>query len=285
MQAFTGLEGGVVASGSTCGVISGGCMGLALHHGQAIMDRGAPAQIDLFEKTGEYIRWFEKKYGSSLCRERTKVNFNSITGMLRYLAPGDKVFKCIWHIKGAIRYLHDLTDRELSTDQYDHYKDLEPIHCAQRVLKGIREKTGVRDDLLENLSFIFDGGLGLQGGVCGALAGAIMGLNLSVGHDFRNTSYFENLKGFTIGHMNLLRNPAEEKIEPFSLGKDIVRVFKKEAGGLECSLISGRTFSGWSQFQEYISSSDKCAKLIDLAESQAVSKIKSSLANQLKIHQ
>ena len=61
----------------------------------------------------------------------------------------------------------------------------EPIHCAQQVLKGIREQTGIGDDLLEQLSFVFDGGIGLQGGVCGALAGAIMGVNLLIGMNVR----------------------------------------------------------------------------------------------------
>ena len=57
----------------------------------------------------------------------------------------------------------------------------EPIHCAKLVLEGIKKQTGIGDDLLENLSFIFDGGIGLQGGACGALAGAIMGINLVMG--------------------------------------------------------------------------------------------------------
>jgi hypothetical protein len=32
LQASAGLEGGIVASGSTCGVVSGGALGLALMH-------------------------------------------------------------------------------------------------------------------------------------------------------------------------------------------------------------------------------------------------------------
>ena len=95
---------------------------------------------------------------------------------------------------------------EVQSEEKQH----ESIHCAQRVLKGIREHTGVGDDLLEQLSFVFDGGIGLQGGACGALAGAI-----------------------------------------------------------ECQTITGQKFSGWSDFQDFISSSDKCIGLIEFAKNQA----------------
>ncbi len=47
LKSFTGLEGGVVASGSTCGVVSGGAMGLALSHHDEIMEKGIPAQAGL----------------------------------------------------------------------------------------------------------------------------------------------------------------------------------------------------------------------------------------------
>ena len=40
LKAFTGLEGGVVASGSTCGVVSGGAMGLAISHYDEIKNLG-----------------------------------------------------------------------------------------------------------------------------------------------------------------------------------------------------------------------------------------------------
>ena len=112
------------------------------------------------------------------------------------------------------------------------------------VLRGIKEQTGIGDDLLEQLSFIFDGGVGLQGGVCGALTGAIMGLNLAIGMNVRDMNYSEILKAFTVGHKNLLTNKPVVKPESFSLGKKIVKNFKEEAGAIECNTITGMKFSG-----------------------------------------
>ena len=270
LKSVTGLEGGVVATGSTCGVVSGGAIGLALSHYDEIMEKGIPAQAGLLALVGEYAKWFGENYGSSLCRERTGVDFYTTMGQLRYFIPGDKVGKCLWHIRGAIRHLYSFRQKELPMmEVQSEEKQDEPVHCAQRVLKGIREHTGVGNDLLEHLSFVFDGGIGLQGGACGALAGAIMGMNLLIGMNVREMKYSEILKAFAVGHKNLLTNKPVKKAEPFNVGKDIVKNFKKEAGAIECQTITEKKFSDWSDFQNFISSSAKCSGLIEFAKDQA----------------
>ena len=270
LKSFTGLEGGIVATGSTCGVVSGGAIGLALSHYDEIMEKGIPAQAGLLALVGEYAKWFGENYGSSLCRERSGADFYTTMGQLRYFIPGDKVSKCLLHIRGAIRHLYSFRQKELPLmEVQSNEKHDEPIHCAQRVLKGIKEHTGVGDDLLEQLSFVFDGGVGLQGGACGALAGAIMGVNLLIGMNVRDMSSSEILRAFVVGHKNLLTDKPIEKPEPFSVGKEIVKNFKEKAGAIECQMIAGQKFSGWSDFQDFISSSDKCAGLMEFAKDQA----------------
>ncbi|MFC1851747.1 C-GCAxxG-C-C family (seleno)protein [candidate division CSSED10-310 bacterium] len=54
-------------------------------------------------------------------------------------------------------------------------------------IKRYKRSHGIGDPLLERFSFIFDGGVGLQGGVCGALAGAVMSINLQLGMNIRDT--------------------------------------------------------------------------------------------------
>jgi len=82
LKAFTGLEGGVVASGSTCGVVTGGAFGLALLHENELQDRGIAAEAGVLSQVGEYMRWFEDSFGSSFCRERSGVNFYTTFGQL-----------------------------------------------------------------------------------------------------------------------------------------------------------------------------------------------------------
>ena len=270
LKSFTGLEGGVVATGSTCGVVSGGAMGLALSHYDEIVEKELPAQAGLLALVGEYVKWFEENFGTSFCKERSGVDFYTTMGQLRYFMPGDKVSKCLWHIRGAIRYLYSFRQKELPIMevQLPERQD-EPIHCAQAVLKGLKEQTGISHDLLEQLSFVFDGGIGLKGGACGALAGAILGVNLLIGMNVRDMKYSEILKAFAVGHKNLLTNKPVEKPEPFSVGKEIVRNFKEEAGATDCQTITGQRFSDWSDFQNFIFSSDKCSRLMEFAKDQA----------------
>jgi hypothetical protein len=275
LRAFTGLEGGVVASGSTCGVVSGGAIGLALSHFDEIVEKGIPAQAGVLALVGEYIKWFENSFGTSTCRVRSGVDFYTARGQLRYFFPGDKVSKCLWHINGSIKHLYSFRKRELpSVEVHLEQTENEPIHCAQQVLNGIKKETGVGDELLDQVSFVFDGGVGYQGGACGALVGAIMGVNLSIGMDVRRMNIYEILKAFGVGHKNLLKNNDVRKPEPFNVGKKIVRNIQNKTGALDCQTISGQKFSGWLDFQKYITSSGKCHELIELAKNQASMAIK-----------
>lgn len=278
LQASAGLEGGIVASGSTCGVLSGGAFGLALMHDNLLKERGIAAEAGVLSLIGEYVRWFEESYDSSFCRERSGVDFYTTMGQLRYFLPGDRVARCFWHIRGATRHLHGAYQgRNLLTPDAGLRKiQGEPIHCAQAVLKGIRNRTGIGDPLLERLSFVFDGGVGLSGGACGALAGAIMSINLLLGMNIRDTSFLQAFKSFIIGHVNLLLNePIDEEPDPFSVGKNILERFRMEAGATDCCNITQKKFSDWTDFQKHISSSDKCAGLIELATAEASNAIQS----------
>jgi C_GCAxxG_C_C family probable redox protein len=196
-------------------------------------------------------------------------------GQLRYFLPGDRVGKCLWHIRGAMRHLYTYQEKDLpGMDVEPKEIQREPIHCAQAVLRGIKDRTGIGDPLFERLSFIFDGGVGFQGGVCGALAGAVMSISLLLGMNIRDTKYFQTLKAFVVGHINLLLDKPIGEPEPFGVGKNIVQRFREEAGATECRTITEKEFSDWADFQKHISSSDKCAGLIELATTEASEAIK-----------
>lgn len=270
LKAFTGLEGGIVASGSTCGVVTGGAFGLALMHDNVLKERGIVAEAGVLCLIGEYTKWFEHSFGSVFCRERSGVDFYTTLGQLRYFLPGDRVGRCLWHLRGAMRHLYAYQWKKLPVIDVEHMEiEGEPIHCAQAVLRGIRNRTGIGDLLLERLSFIFDGGVCLQGGVCGALAGAIMGINLILGMNIRSTSYFQRLRAFAVGHINLLLDKPIGKPEPFGVGKSVIQRLREEAGATECRTITEKEFSDRANFQKHISSSDKCAGLIELATTEA----------------
>jgi hypothetical protein len=120
----------------------------------------------------------------------------------------------------------------------------------------------VGDERLEALSFVFDGGVGLQGGFCGAIAGAILGSNLLLGLDIRGTSYYQSVRAFIVGDINLLRNKRILTPESFNVGKQIIEQFIGTTGSMECDAITGRKFNDWSEYQGCLKSSVRCKKLI-----------------------
>lgn len=96
-----------------------------------------------------------------------------------------------------------------------------------------------------------------------------MAINLLLGMSIRDMNYFQTIKSFGVGHVNLLLEKPIGQAEPFGVGKKIVKRFKEAANSTECHSIIGKEFSGWTDFQEHISSSDKCNGLIELATSHA----------------
>jgi len=165
---------------------------------------------------------------------------------------------------GAMRYLYQNRSAYPVMGEFEKHSG-ETLHCAQKVLQGIREKTNIGNQRLENLSFVFNGGVGLTGGLCGALAGAITGINLLLGIPVKNISYLQTIKGFSVGHVNLLIDRPAVSMEPFKAGKQVVQKFKEIAGSTECLDISGKRFSGWDDFQKFIRGSNRCQDLMNFA--------------------
>jgi C_GCAxxG_C_C family probable redox protein len=137
--------------------------------------------------------------------------------------------------------------------------------CAGEVVRRVGEKTGISTGSLKRLSVVLDGGVGLAGGVCGALSGAIVAVNSRFGMDVRSSNFALNVRDFIIGHMNLLLKKPMRMPEPFGLGREIVMEFSMEAGSINCSEILGKRFRDPADFETSFSESGRCRELIDFA--------------------
>jgi C_GCAxxG_C_C family probable redox protein len=269
-MSVTGLEGGCVANGSTCGIASGGALGIALLNEHLLMQGETNGDEAVLITAGKYMEWFDKTYSTTQCRERNNVDFHSVMGQLKYFLSAHKIIRCMLMAGGALNHLtlnnHLLLNGQ---DVGEQETEMQPVHCAQEVLKLIRKKTGTGNDRLERLSIVFDGGIGLKGRLCGAVAGSVLALNLVHGFNLREMGYRTNVKKFIIGHINLMRkSPGESPkrtLDTFAIGKDVVNQFKDAAGSIECQHITGVEFDSPKAFQEFMATSERCRHLIHVS--------------------
>jgi len=274
LKSSAALAGGVVASGTTCGVVIGGAIALALMHDEALREDGLAAEVGLLSTVGDYVDWFRDQYGTVFCRERAGVDFWTLSGFLRYLIPPDRFFGCLSHINQAMQYLYDRQDDDLPGAKGNvAHETTTPVHCARTVLEEVRKRTNVGDELMERVSVVFDGGVGLRGGACGALVGAVMPLSALMWQDLREASWVQAYLDMLIGVRKLRTGDLDKPDDPYAVTGRILTRFKSEAGSLDCSVLTGKAFADWNSFQTHMHSSDLCSRLIGLSINEATTAI------------
>ena len=263
LQASCPLEGGGASEGSTCGVVSGGCLAIALAHLGDILSGEAGRGEALYERLRQYTDWFETEFASTICRERCGVEVKEVAGFLAYLFTGKVVTRCVNHIGRAAAHLLAPVNQALEgggeVTDLDRRLAVEGGYCAAEVLKGIREHNGHGSLLLEQVSVAFDGGIGLSGGLCGALAGALLPLGLLWGIDPRKDGLAGTMAAFLHGHANLYLERSEPEL--WAVANPFVREFKRRYGSLECRDVAGRRFASGTELAEFMASSPACAEI------------------------
>ena len=264
LTASGGLAGGM--GGSTCGVLFGGALGLGIQYSMHSEGAGSHAEAAVVEKVGEFLQWFEESYGTTDCRERTGIEFTSLGKMAQYMVPGHKAVKCLAHLRKAVGYLQeqilDPAQVELNSG------DARCSHCAGDVLSEIREQTGVGSDVLESSSVVLDGGVGLHGGACGALAAAALVTGLMSGTDFHRTTMKDGMGAMAAmvraGGTSKPVRPGKHHYDVFKSSQAFERIksaFLQQAESVRCSEIVGRRFNDYADFQDWVTTSERCRSL------------------------
>ena len=147
MRAATNFEGGCVGCGSTCGVVSGGVLGVGALLSSIPGQDPKHLEEDIYEASIAYRKWFEERFGTSLCQERVGVNFGTLGGMVSYLFPGDKMLRCLKHIGESLVFVNEEIGRSsekrglaVRFDKGMPGGPAEP-HCAYTVFKAIASRS------------------------------------------------------------------------------------------------------------------------------------------------
>jgi C_GCAxxG_C_C family probable redox protein len=113
--------------------------------------------------------------------------------------------------------------------------------CAESVLKAIAEAKGIKSDLIPRIASGFCGGIAHTGGMCGAVTGGIMALNILYGRD----------------------NAVQSKELNYQKVQEFVQAFKSRYGTMNCSELTGcdlSTTEGMVQFS-FLNRHEKCTEL------------------------
>jgi C_GCAxxG_C_C family probable redox protein len=105
------------------------------------------------------------------------------------------------------------------------------FYCAESVLLAVAESKGIRSDLIPKIASGFCSGVARTGGMCGAVSGAIMAINLLVGRS----------------------SPAESVERSYSLTQQLISRFEEQHGSINCPQLIGcdlGTEAGQRTFQE-----------------------------------
>ncbi len=129
-------------------------------------------------------------------------------------------------------------------------------HCATDVLKRVREKSDVGDESIEQLSTVFDGGIGLSGGACGAVIGGLIALGYQYGYAHSKEDAFQM--------RDLFRTIPRKYAKA---ANRLIDQFESRYGALECEGILQHKIQG---FDDYVEQRKTCENMIDWVAETAV---------------
>jgi C_GCAxxG_C_C family probable redox protein len=89
--------------------------------------------------------------------------------------------------------------------------------CAESVLLAIAESLGIQSDLIPKIASGFCSGVSRTGGMCGAVSGAIMGINLVAGRN----------------------SPVESNELSYALTQVLISRFEQQYGSTNCRQLMG----------------------------------------------
>jgi C_GCAxxG_C_C family probable redox protein len=269
LKAAIGLEGGVFSKGSTCGVVTSGALTLAMLMDCKISEWKTEDEIKLHALIKNFLTWFHENYGTTLCREITGLDFWKSKDLSKLSKPRN-LSKGLARTYESAKYVYSIKDLEPEIEINHESEFSTKFHCAKQVLEKIRKETNIGNSTVERISIALDGGIGLQGGACGAMTGAVMALSLHLAKNIRKSNMLSNMKDIQASPKKLTEQKSFDDF--FSVGGKFMVSFLEQTSSLECKDISNGIFNSWNEFQKFgvSESSTVCHKLIEFAANKAI---------------
>lgn len=275
LRAATNFEGGVVGCGETCGIVTGGVLGIGAILAARKAREDGPLEDAIQRVSARYLGWFEDRMGTCACRDRTGVDFARLRGLVRYLLPGDKLLKCLGAIGEAAEFLCRLLREEAAVSSKGPHpalgtdRTVEEPHCSVTVLRSVQPTEVLSHPSLVWAASGLAGGVALSGSVCGALLGGILGTGLAFGYDPRASGRAAITGAFIRGHWHLVRPPKGDlPREAYARSRRLADGFRERFESLRCRDIAGRTFDSAAEVRRYLADGETCRSVIAWCQEQ-----------------
>jgi len=125
--------------------------------------------------------------------------------------------------------------------------------CAESVLLAIAESQGIQSDLIPKIATGFCSGISRTGGMCGAVSGAMMGINLVAGRS----------------------SPSESTEFSYTLTQKLISRFERQYGSVNCRQLIGCDLATETGQQYFIENNlmERCLQYAEGATRMALSLI------------
>jgi C_GCAxxG_C_C family probable redox protein len=241
LRAATGLGGGIGHEGDTCGALTGGILSLGLYHRDNDDERLWPDCI-------EYYQRFNRRFGSSKCRNITGVRFKDGYDIRRFFLKG---IRCLSVVYTSIESVFDMMQKPAErrplkvTYRIKPPFNTERFQCASAVLSRIKPRLESDLGSISTMARGFSGGIGFQGDVCGALMGGVLALGIAYGTQLQRR---HPTKLFRAGLVAMKEGSAvfeNEHLHPSFRASSRVgtfyRQFVRQFGSADCAHILDKT--------------------------------------------
>ena len=246
LKAATGLGGGIGHEGDTCGALTGGVLSFGLCNRHDDFDR-------LCRDCIEYYRRFNRRFGSTKCRDITGVRFKQGYDIRRFFLKG---IRCLRVVYTSIESVFDIIQlprrKPASRDAYRISPPFgsEEFHCAGAVLSRIAPR--LTPDLGSVLKPTqgFSGGIAFQGDICGALMGGVFALGTVYGTELQRTQPVKLFRAALAAMKEGSRVFQNEHLHPsFKTSLRVGELYGKfvsRFGSADCADILGKTYESKS---------------------------------------
>jgi C_GCAxxG_C_C family probable redox protein len=197
----------------------------------------------------EYYRRFNRRFGSSKCRDITGVRFKEGYDIRRFFLKG---IRCLRVVYTSIESVFDIIQMphgrlpSKNTYQIRPPFGAEKFHCASAVLLQIESRLNLNLSSILKISQGFSGGIAFQGDICGAFMGGVFALGIVYGSELQRTQPTRLFRATLVAMKEGSRVFQNEHLHPsFKTSLRVGRLYRKfvsRFGSADCTDILGKTY-------------------------------------------